>query len=135
MAYEEFILALDQGTTGSRSMAFGGIKRGTKIVGQAYEEFTQILPQPGWVEHDAEEIWGSVQRVISKVGEGKWQKIATAIGITNQAAKPRWCGLQKTHRPIHQCHRVAGSAERKRRCRQLQSESGSNPCLPQYGDW
>ncbi len=51
-----FILALDQGTTSSRSLLFD--KQGN-VVSVAQKEFRQIYPQPGWVEHDANEIWSS----------------------------------------------------------------------------
>ena len=50
----KYILAIDQGTTGSTVMAFD--KNGV-IQTRAYSEFRQIYPRPGWVEHDAEEIW------------------------------------------------------------------------------
>ena len=53
---DKFILALDQGTTSSRSLIFDA--RG-QVVAQAQREFTQHFPQPGWVEHDALEIWES----------------------------------------------------------------------------
>jgi Glycerol kinase len=51
-----YILALDQGTTSSRSIIFD--KQGN-IISVAQKEFKQIFPQPGWVEHDAEEIWST----------------------------------------------------------------------------
>ena len=64
-----YILALDQGTTSSRSMVFD--KQGN-IISVAQKEFTQIFPQPGWVEHDAEEIWstqfGIVAEAVTKAG-------------------------------------------------------------------
>ena len=79
----KYILALDQGTTSSRAIIFnhdGG------IVTTAQKEFTQIFPQPGWVEHDPMEIWstqlGVAAEAISKAGLIP-QDIA-AIGITNQ---------------------------------------------------
>jgi len=79
----QFILALDQGTTSSRAIIFD--KEGN-IVAVAQKEFTQIFPQPGWVEHDAGEIWstqlGVAMEAILKAGITV-QDIA-AIGITNQ---------------------------------------------------
>ncbi len=51
---EEFVLSIDQGTTGSTVLIFD--HDGT-VRGRAYSEFTQHFPRPGWVEHDAEEIW------------------------------------------------------------------------------
>ncbi len=52
---EKFILSLDQGTTSSRAMLFN--KKG-EVVHVAQKEFTQYFPKPGWVEHNASEIWG-----------------------------------------------------------------------------
>ena len=79
----QYILALDQGTTSSRAVVVD--KKGT-IVSVAQKEFTQIFPKPGWVEHDATEIWstqaGMAAEAVTKKGlEGT--QIA-AIGITNQ---------------------------------------------------
>ncbi len=77
------MLAIDQGTTSTRAILFD--KNGS-IVGVAQKEFTQIFPQAGWVEHDAMEIWASVQSVISEV-LAKYPVSAgevAAIGITNQ---------------------------------------------------
>ena len=80
---EKYILSLDQGTTSSRAILFN--KEG-KIVHVAQKEFTQHFPKPGWVEHNAQEIWGSILAVIatclSEV-DVKPEQIA-GIGITNQ---------------------------------------------------
>ena len=77
----KYILAIDQGTTGSRAVIYD--KRGRKII-SAYEEFPQYFPKPGWVEHDPEEIWqsvyNSIQKVLKKIPADRIQ----AIGITNQ---------------------------------------------------
>jgi glycerol kinase len=79
----KFIISLDQGTTSSRAVLFD--ERGT-IVGIAQQEFRQIFPKPGWVEHDAQEIYatqrGVLERVISENGIAP-SDIA-ALGITNQ---------------------------------------------------
>lgn len=79
----QYILSFDQGTTSSRAIVFD--KKGG-IVSVAQKEFTQIFPQPGWVEHDANEIWstqlGVAAEAITKAGL-TIQHIA-AIGITNQ---------------------------------------------------
>lgn len=80
---DQFILALDQGTTSSRAIVFdhSGLP-----VAAAQKEFTQIYPKPGWVEHDPEEIWstqiGVATEVLAKAGL-KSTEIA-GIGITNQ---------------------------------------------------
>lgn len=80
---EEFILSLDQGTTSSRAIIFN--KNG-EIVHSAQKEFTQIFPKPGWVEHNPNEIWGSILSVIAGVlSESRIRPEQIAgIGITNQ---------------------------------------------------
>ncbi|MEL7249465.1 MAG: glycerol kinase GlpK [Bacteroidota bacterium] len=80
---EKYILALDQGTTSSRAILFD--KEG-KIIAVSQQEFTQIFPQPGWVEHDATEIWDtqlSVARAVLRKADVAATQIA-GIGITNQ---------------------------------------------------
>ncbi|PAE22837.1 glycerol kinase GlpK [Bacillus sp. 7894-2] len=80
---EKYILSLDQGTTSSRAILFN--KKG-EIVHTAQKEFTQYFPKPGWVEHNANEIWGSILSVIAGVFSEsgiKPEQIA-GIGITNQ---------------------------------------------------
>jgi glycerol kinase len=78
-----YILALDQGTTSSRALVFD--REGT-LVAQAQAEFRQIFPQPGWVEHDPEEIWTSqlavARQALAHAGAGATD--VAAIGITNQ---------------------------------------------------
>jgi len=78
-----YILALDQGTTSSRSIIYN---ERLEVVASAQKEFTQHFPQPGWVEHDAMEIWESVlstaREAIAKAGI-KPAEIAS-VGITNQ---------------------------------------------------
>lgn len=80
---ETFILALDQGTTSSRAMLFN--KKG-EIVSVAQKEFRQIYPKPGWVEHDAQEIWSSQAGVAAEAvaSAGINGKALSGIGITNQ---------------------------------------------------
>jgi glycerol kinase len=79
----KYIIALDQGTTSSRAVLFN--EKG-EIVGIAQEEFTQIFPQPGWVEHDPEEIWKTQLEVLVKVirSNSVAPSSIAAIGITNQ---------------------------------------------------
>nr|WP_298793489.1 glycerol kinase GlpK [uncultured Allomuricauda sp.] len=79
----QFILALDQGTTSSRAVVFD--KKGT-IISVAQQEFTQIFPKPGWVEHDPNEIWDTQAGMVVEA-LNKQQLTGTdiaAIGITNQ---------------------------------------------------
>ncbi len=80
---EEYILALDQGTTSSRAIVFD--HKG-QIRSVAQKEFTQIFPQPGWVEHDPNEIWSTQASVAAEatVKIGINGKNIRAIGITNQ---------------------------------------------------
>ncbi len=79
----KYLLALDQGTSSSRSIVFDGLGR---VVAMAQREFRQIYPQPGWVEHDPEEIWSSqlatAQEALARAGLSA--KDVSAIGITNQ---------------------------------------------------
>jgi len=78
-----YVLALDQGTTSSRAILFD---RDGKAVATAQQEFRQIFPQPGWVEHDATEIWGSQLACARKVLQSAGCAAAdlVALGITNQ---------------------------------------------------
>jgi glycerol kinase len=80
---DSYILALDQGTTSSRAIVFN---RRSEIVAIAQKEFHQLFPKPGWVEHDANEIWQSVVDVICSAlsGSGITAEQIEAIGITNQ---------------------------------------------------
>ena len=95
----QYILALDQGTTSSRSIIFD--KQGN-IKTVAQKEFKQIFPQPGWVEHDAEEIWstqfGTMAEAIAKANITIKQ--IAAIGITNQR-ETTVVWNRKTGKPIH----------------------------------
>lgn len=80
---EQYILSLDQGTTSSRAIIFN---HAGEIIHVAQREFTQYFPNPGWVEHNANEIWGSILAVIATVlteSGIKAEQIA-AIGLTNQ---------------------------------------------------
>jgi Glycerol kinase len=79
----EYIMAIDEGTTSTRAIIFD--KKGTKIA-DAQREFTQHFPEPGWVEHDANEIWNAVQSTIATVfiESGIKPKQIKGIGITNQ---------------------------------------------------
>ncbi len=74
------VISIDAGTTGVRSIAFSP---GGTIVASSYREFPQYFPQPGWVEHDAIEIWDAVQTTLSQVVGALDESIA-AIGITDQ---------------------------------------------------
>ncbi len=107
---KRFIMAIDQGTTGSRAII---VDKEGQIIASAYSEFEQIYPEPGWVEHNPEIIWDTTLKVIK-------QAIGTAgiapdnilgIGITNQR-ETTLVWEKKTLRPIYnaivwQCRRSA----------------------------
>ncbi len=78
-----YVLAIDQGTTSSRAIIFD---KDRKVVGKSQQEFTQIYPQSGWVEHDPEEIWQSVLSTCAVAIENAKIQAGdvAAIGITNQ---------------------------------------------------
>jgi glycerol kinase len=79
----KYAAAIDQGTTGTRCMIFG---RDGRVVSAEYAEHRQIYPQPGWVEHDAMEIWTNTRRVVTAAlakAEVRPEEIA-GVGITNQ---------------------------------------------------
>jgi glycerol kinase len=83
MQDQQYILALDQGTTSSRAMLFD---RNGRVVSVAQKEFEQIYPQPGWVEHDPREIWSTQAGVAAEAvtRKGLNGTNIAAIGITNQ---------------------------------------------------
>ncbi len=82
MSTEKYIMAIDQGTTSSRAIIFNKKVKSWQLP----KEFTQIFPKPGWVEHNANEIWNSVQSVIagSFIESGVRPDQIEGIGITNQ---------------------------------------------------
>src|SRR5271169_199858 len=79
----DFIGAIDQGTTSTRFIVFDGTGR---TVALAQKEHRQIYPQPGWVEHDPEEIWFRTHEVVAEAMAQRGLKPAdlAALGITNQ---------------------------------------------------
>ena len=110
---QRYILALDQGTTSSRAILFG---RDGSVAGYAQQTFRQHYPQPGWVEHDPNEIWESERAVaaqaLRKAGLGR--EIA-AIGITNQRETTilwdRATGEPIYNAIVWQCRRTAELCE------------------------
>ena len=108
---DQYILAIDQGTTSSRAILFN---RSGRIHGIAQQEFRQIFPNPGWVEHDANEIWSSqlaVARQVIRNHQLTASDIA-AIGITNQRETSvlwdRKTGEPVAHAIVWQDRRAAG---------------------------
>lgn len=113
------VLALDQGTTGSTALVIG---EDGSVRGRAYREFTQHFPRPGWVEHDAAEIW-SVTLEVAQEAVAAAAAIPDAIGITNQretiAVWDRASGEPLYNAIVWQDRRTA------ERCRHLNKELGS----------
>jgi glycerol kinase len=112
-----YVLALDQGTTSSRAILFN---REGRILSTAQEEFPQIYPRPGWVEHDPEQIWNSqlvtARQVLDRAGVEAAQ--LAAIGITNQR-ETTIVWDRETGEPLHnaivwQCRRTASMCDRLR---------------------
>lgn len=107
---KKYILSIDQGTTGSRAFIFD---ERAQVIASAYQEFRQYYPKPGWVEHDADEIWQSCVAVIRRAC--RQARISTknikAIGITNQR-ETTLLWDRKTSKPVGraivwQCRRTA----------------------------
>ena len=117
------ILAIDSGTTSCRTLAFDA---SGCCVALAQQEFTQLYPQPGWVEHDPEEIWraqkATLDAVVAQVGKQNIQ----AIGITNQretvVAWDRRTGEPLANAIVWQCRRTT------ERCHQLK-DAGHEPLI------
>lgn len=111
---KSFILSIDQGTTSSRAVIFD---KDAKIVAMAQQEFKQVYPRPGWVEHTPQDIMGSVMAVVAEAmvrAELSADDIA-AIGITNQR-ETTLVWDRKTGKPVcnaivWQCRRTAALCE------------------------
>ena len=112
---KQFVMALDAGTTSNRCILFD---RQGNIRSVAQKEFTQYFPKPGWVEHDADEIWstqlGVAVEAMSKIG-AEAADIA-AIGITNQRETAivwdKKTGEPVCHAIVWQCRRTAGFCDK-----------------------
>lgn len=96
---KQYVMALDAGTTSNRAIIFD---RNSKIMGVSQKEFTQHFPKPGWVEHDAEEIWSTMVTVMKEALEqsGLVASDIAGIGITNQR-ETAVVWDKKTGRPIY----------------------------------
>ena len=114
---EQYIMAIDQGTTSSRAILFD---RGTRAVASAQKEFTQYFPKAGWVEHDATEIWLSVLAVMTEVmvTSGIRPEQVKAIGITNQRETAvvwdRHTGIPVYHAIVWQSRQTADICDKLR---------------------
>jgi len=116
-ALNKYIIALDQGTTSSRAIIFNS---SAEITGIKNKQLTQIYPRPGWVEHDAEEIWeGQLEVLKAAVAEvGISPEDIACIGITNQR-ETTVVWDKHTGKPIHnalvwQCRRTADICDKLR---------------------
>ena len=116
------VIAIDAGTTGVRALA---VDEEGRVVDVSYREITQYFPRPGWVEHDADEIWAAVAATVDEVAGRRrtgGQAVA-AIGITNQRETVvAWD--RSTGRPLHraivwQDRRTAGRCDELRRAGHL----------------
>jgi glycerol kinase len=116
MTAARYVLSIDLGTTGITVLLFDEHAR---VARKAYSEFTQHYPKPGWVEHDAEEIWAVTKKVMAEALGGQAPSSVAAIGITNQRETTvLWD--RETGKPYHraivwQCRRTA------ERCQALKS--------------
>lgn len=119
------ILAIDAGTTGINVVLFN---RRAEVVAQADADFTQHYPQPGWVEHDADEIWAVTLRLMRQVCSGIESSQIAGIGITNQRETTvlweRRTGMPVARAIVWQCRRSQPQCERLREkgCEALVSE-------------
>jgi len=116
------ILAIDQGTTGSRAVLY---RIDGTVAGSAYREFSQYFPRPGWVEHDPMELWTNVVGCVRDVLGCTPGARVVCIGVTNQRETVVvWDG--STGEPLHnaivwQCRRTAGRCEEINRDEALRS--------------
>src|SRR5437764_11592097 len=93
------VIAIDAGTTGVRAVA---VDEQGRPAGWSYREFPQYFPQPGWVEHDPDEIWAATETVLGELRAElaeRGQAVA-AIGITNQR-ETTVVWDRRTGRPLH----------------------------------
>ena len=110
----DYILAIDQGTTGSTALLVG---RDLAVHGRQTVDFPQHYPRPGWVEHDPEELWHSVRRAVRQLLE------ATATPPRpDRRHRPRQPA--RDHPALGACHRAAGGQRHRlavpAQCRNLQ---------------
>lgn len=118
MLEKKYIMAIDQGTTGTRVILFN---HAGEIHATAYHEIEQIFPNPGWVEHDPREYWQTVMdcaREVLEAGNVQPQQI-TAIGITNQRESTviwdKDTGEPLYNAIVWQCRRTAEICEELKR--------------------
>ena len=101
---KRYVMALDAGTTSNRAIIFD---ENSQIMGVSQKEFTQYFPQPGWVEHDANEILKTMMDVMQAVLE------QTGLTAAEISAKRRWFGING--RDARSITRLCGSLGRRRK--------------------
>jgi glycerol kinase len=115
------VLAIDQGTTGTTCLV---LNEQCRVISRGYSEFTQFYPQPGWVEHDATEIWDVTQRVAREAVAAARERHAalelTGAGITNQR-ETLVVWDRETGEPVHRAI-VWQDRRTAERCRELRDE-------------
>lgn len=132
MTASGYILAIDQGTTGTTALLVDGSGR---VVWQSYREITQIYPQPGWVEHDPNDIFDSVIETVDDLLEATevGPRQINSIGITNQRETTviwdRATGKPVSNAIVWQCRRTAPLCD-ELKARGLESEVAEKTGLP-----
>ena len=138
-----YILAIDQGTTGTTVLV---VDKKLAVRAKVNQEFPQTFPKPGWVEHNLEDIWRSVTSTIPralKAARVKASEIA-GIGITNQRETAGiWDAAGSTDRPAQSCgnagappQSVRSSSRPATKARPLQDRAGARPVfLRHQGPW
>ena len=127
----KYILAIDQGTTGSRAVIYD--KKGRKAE-SAYQEFPQHFPKPGWVEHDPHDLWNSVRNSVDKVLSKVPASQIAAIGITNQRETTvMWDA--RTGKPVYnaivwQCRRTSEACDELKKCASMSAFFKKRTGLP-----
>ncbi len=115
----DLVLSIDQGTTGTTVLI---LNADLAVVARGYSEFPQIFPKPGWVEHDPEDIWKSVEKTLTQAinAAGIRASDIAAVGITNQRETTvlwdRKTGAPVANAIVWQCRRTADL------CRQLKEQ-------------
>ena len=122
---QKYILALDAGTTSNRAILFN---HSGQITGVEQQEFKQIFPQPGWVEHDAEEIWITMRQIITNLldRQGISSSQIAGIGITNQR-ETTVVWNRETGRPV--CNAIVWQDRRTAGICDLIKESGKDKTI------
>jgi glycerol kinase len=93
------VLAIDQGTTGTTCLV---LDEHCSVIGRAYSEFTQHYPRPGWVEHDAAEIWDVTRASRAKrstAHAGSTANLELAVSASRTSGRPSWCGTARRASP------------------------------------